>query len=269
VSLHVRTWTFKRLPGLKSAAWQLLIFVLVTSISSIADAAQKGLKAEANRKVKVLLITGGHGFEQKPFFKIFNENPEIAVTFASQGKTDAAAYDRDDLLTYDVVVLYDMPKTISETQKAKFLSLFDKGIGLLVLHHALVSYQQWPQYEKIVGGKYLTENEKVGDTVTPASSYHEGLEVPIVIVATNHPVTEGVRDFTIVDEIYAGVRVQPDVALLFVTTPPLNRGRPMGWYRRQGKSRVVYLQLGHGPEAYENANFQRLVANSIRWTAGN
>jgi uncharacterized protein len=54
------------------------------------------------------------------------------------------SFERDDLLTYNVVVLYDMPAEITDTQRARFKSLFDHGIGLVVLHHALVSYQQWP-----------------------------------------------------------------------------------------------------------------------------
>ena len=32
-------------------------------------------------------------------------------------------------------------------------------------------------------------------------------------------------------------------------------------------SRVVYLQLSHDHKAYENPNYQKLVAQAIRWTA--
>jgi len=53
-------------------------------------------------------------------------------------------FERDDLLSYDVVALYDIRRTITEKQKIAFLSLFEKGIGLVVLHHAIVSYQHWP-----------------------------------------------------------------------------------------------------------------------------
>ena len=49
------------------------------------------------------------------------------------------AYDREDLFSYDVVVLYDSPGNLTDAQKAKFLALFDKGIGVVVLHHACLS----------------------------------------------------------------------------------------------------------------------------------
>jgi type 1 glutamine amidotransferase len=221
--------------------------------------------AENAAKLKVLLITGGHGFEKEPFFKVFEDNPDITFTAAEHGKTNASAFERDDLLTYDVVALYDMQKNITDAQQEKFLSLFDKGIGLVVLHHALVSYQHWPDYERIIGGRYPEadgKNGKVSDEV----GYQHGLDVPIVIVAKDHPITAGMKDFTIKDEIYWGFRVGSDVTPLITTTHPKS-GKPLAWCRTEGKSRVVYLQLGHDHTAYENPNYRQLVARSIKWVA--
>jgi hypothetical protein len=158
-----------------------------------------------------------------------------------------------------------MPKHITDAQKAKFLALFDQGVGLVILHHALVSFQQWPEYERILGGRYPEAAGKSG-AVTPEVGYEHDVEVPVVIVATNHPVTAGLRDFTIHDEIYWGFRVGRDVTPLITTTHPKS-GKPLAWCRTEGKSRVVYLQLGHDHAAFENPSFRRLVAQSIRWTA--
>ena len=216
-------------------------------------------------KFKVLVVTGGHGFEKEQFFKMFKENAGIAFTHAEHSKTNATVYERDDLLNFDVVVLYDMPKTITDAQKTKFLSLFDKGVGLVVLHHALVSYQHWPEYEGIIGGRYPEEDGKSG-VVTPQVGYEHDVDIPVVIVAKDHPVTQGLKDFTIHDEIYWGFRVAPDVRPLLTTTHPKS-GKPLAWTRAQGKSRVVYLQLGHDHSAYENPNYRQLVAQSIRWAA--
>lgn len=221
--------------------------------------------AEGGGKIKVLLITGGHGFEKEPFFKVFADDGEIAFTAAAHGKTNATAYERDDLLAYDVVVLYDMPKQITDVQKARLLSLFDKGTGLVVLHHALVSYQHWPDYERIIGGRYPEEDGK-GGQVTEQNGYQHDVEIPVVIVARNHPITAGLKDFIIHDEIYWGFRVRPDVTPLITTTHPKS-GKPLAWVRMEGKSRVVYLQLGHDHSAYENPNYRKLVARSIRWAA--
>jgi len=68
------------------------------------------------------------------------------------------------------------------------------------------------------------------------------------------------------DEIYWGFRVGADVKPLITTTHPRS-GKPLMWTRTEGKSRLVYLQLGHGPSAFKDENFRELVARSIRWVA--
>src|SRR5689334_10884037 len=142
----------------------------------------------ADAKTKVLLITGGHGFEREPFLKVFRENPKITLTHAEHSKGTADAYDRPDLFNYDVVVLYDMPKEINEAQKQRFIELTRKGIGLVVLHHALVSYQHWPDYERIIGGHYPEEDGK-GGVVTEKVGYQHDVDYTVKIVAKDHPIT--------------------------------------------------------------------------------
>src|SRR5581483_6182152 len=79
-------------------------------------------EAHHDKKIKVLVLTGGHGFRAEPFFKMFQDNPEITYTAAAQGTNNATAYDRDDLFSFDVVVLYDSPGSITDAQKARFLA---------------------------------------------------------------------------------------------------------------------------------------------------
>ena len=260
---HLRPLRLITLRGSLVAAVPRCVLWLATLVTLACVAVEP---ADGDRKTKVLVVTGGHGFEQEPFFKIFKDNPDITFTHAEHAKANATVYERGDLSSYDVVVLYDMAKNITEEQKAKFLSLFDKGTGLVVLHHALVSYPDWPEYEKIIGGRYPEPDPNKPGTVTEKAGYQHDVEVPVVIVAKDHPVTAGLKDFTIHDEIYWGYRVQPDVTPL-ITTTHAKSGKPLGWCRTQGKSRVVYLQLGHGPEAFNNENYRKLVAQSIRWTA--
>src|SRR5262245_51458599 len=152
---------------------------------SAAISAGPATAAEAGAKIKVLVVTGGHGFEREPFFRIFQEDPGIAFTaaeHAKDGKDGATAYEREDLLTFDVVVLYDLPREITGPQKAKLLSLFENGIGLVALHRSLVSYQHWPDYERIIGGRYPEEDGKSG-AVTKEVGYQHDVELPVAIAA--------------------------------------------------------------------------------------
>jgi hypothetical protein len=212
----------------------------------------------ADQKIKVLILTGGHGFKAEPFFKMFADNPEITFTTAAQ-HTNAEAYDRDDLFSYDVVVLYDSPTHISDTQKARFLQLFDKGIGVIVLHHAYLSYPMWDEFERIAGGKYIYQNEQMVNGIT-SSTYKGDVDIPVTVVAKNHPVTAGLSDFVLHDELYSNMH------MLNNATPLLKNGDQwLAWYRTEKKSRVVGTILGHG--CYDDPNFQKLIAQSIRWVA--
>jgi uncharacterized protein len=216
----------------------------------------------AESRIRVLVVTGGHDFEKDAFTRIFKETPGIEFTLAEHAKAKASAYERSDLFQHNVVFLYDMPKEITDVQKSAFLSLFDRGIGLVVTHHALASFQRWPAYERIIGGKYPETADEKG----PAGGYEHDVQVPVVIVAKDHPITTGIKDFTIHDEIYWNFRVGADVTQLLTTTHAKS-GKPLAWTRTEGNSRVVYLQLGHDHAAYDNPNFRLLVARSIQWAA--
>ncbi|MGH7972887.1 MAG: ThuA domain-containing protein [Limisphaerales bacterium] len=41
----------------------------------------------------------------------------------------------------------------------------------------------------------------------------------------------------------------------------------IGWTKTYGKARIVYLQSGHDHFAYENPNYQKILAQAIRWVA--
>jgi type 1 glutamine amidotransferase len=219
---------------------------------------QKQIEMANSGSVPMLIWLGKQYLDQK--------DKAETVTKAEHAKSSATAYDREDLLTHDVVVLYDMPMVITEKQRAAFLSLFDKGIGVVVLHHALVSYQDWPEYEQIIGGRY-PKPPNGQPQVTDVVGYQHDEEVPITILAKDHPITAGLSDFTIHDEIYWGFRVGKDVTPLLSTTHTKS-GKPLAWTRQQGKSRLVYLQLGHDHKAWDHPNYSTLVERSIRWVAG-
>jgi hypothetical protein len=242
------------------------VFTLLLALCLTVPASLPAQTAPAPEKTNVLVITGGHGFEREAFLKLFSDNTAIAFTAAEHGKGSATAWERDDLATFDAVVLYDMvPGVITDAQKAKFLSLFERGAGLVVLHHALASFQAWPEYERIIGGLYPMP-KKGEPGVSDKVGYQHGVDVPVTVADAQHPITTGLKDFTIHDEIYWGFRVGADVHPLLTTTHAKS-GKTLMWTRDEGKSRVVCLQLGHDHAAYENPNFRELVTRSIAWAA--
>jgi type 1 glutamine amidotransferase len=236
-------------------------FVLLAwLVASAADAA----KAPPD-KIRVLVVTGGHGFEKEPFFKLFKENSD--VTFQAVEHPNAyASLKAEAARQWDVLVLYDMQATIPEEAKADFVARLKEGKGLVVLHHALCAYQHWPEYAKIIGGQYYLDKTVVDGVERPASSYKHDMDFKIHVADTNHPVTRGLKDFETHDETYFGFGVGGDCHPLLTTDEPTS-GKVIAWSKTYEAARVVYIQSGHDHSGYENPNFQRLLKQAIRWTA--
>jgi type 1 glutamine amidotransferase len=69
------------------------------------------------------------------------------------------------------------------------------------------------------------------------------------------------------DETYKGMWISPDVKVLLRTDAPASDG-PVAWISPYTKSRVVYIQLGHGESAHLDPACRVPVQDAIRWTGG-
>jgi hypothetical protein len=69
-----------------------------------------------------------------------------------------------------------------------------------VLYHALVSVHGWSEYERIVGGVYPA-NGSNSARESPVGYGHD-VDIPVVVADPEHPITAGVGNFTVHDEIY-------------------------------------------------------------------
>jgi hypothetical protein len=221
--------------------------------------------AHAAEPVRVLVVWGGHDFETNQFLQVFRANP--AITFQTVQHPQAHAWFKADRAAqYDVLVFYDMWQEISPDARADFVSRLQEGKGLVALHHTLASYQQWPEYADIIGGKYHLENRVENGRTVPGSTYQHDVRFRVRVLDANHPVTRGVKDFEIQDETYGQFEVKAGVHPL-LGTEERTSGPTIAWAKNYGQARVVYLELGHDHLAYENPNYRRLLAQAIRWTA--
>ena len=128
---------------------------------------------------------------RKPFFEMFDSFGNLSYTEIVH--PDARIQlGTIDLASFDAVVFYDMPKTIADNEKDSYYRLLKAGKGLLFLHHSICAYQDWPEFERIVGGKYY---EKKKNDEFGASSYTHDVDLKIHVIHSSHPVTKGMKDF--------------------------------------------------------------------------
>ncbi len=240
--------------------------LLLTAVVVLNGAPVRAQPSGSAGKVRVLVVTGGHDFEREPFFKMFRDNTQISFD-AVEHPQAPARLKADAASQYDVIVLYDMWQPISDEAKADFVSRLKEGKGLVALHHCLASYQSWPEYRKIIGGTYYLEKTVVNGAEKAPSTYKHDVDFTVHIADSRHPVTRGLKDFSIHDETYGGFEVSPESHALLATDEATS-SRTIAWAKAYDKARVVYLQLGHDHQAYENPSYRKFVAQAIRWTAG-
>lgn len=228
--------------------------------------------------IKVLLLSGENNHDwtrSTPFCKqVLEASGRFAVTVAedpSAALEDTAALAGFDLLFSD----YNGPEW-SDAAKANFESAVAGGTDLLILHAADNAFPGWVEYEKMVG---LLWRDGTGH-----GAFHE---FEVKITDHDHPVTRGMSDFSLWDELYHKLVHMHDVPYQVLATAyssPDQGGtgedEPMMVVTQYGEGRVFHLVLGHvwpgDPEGeykgaslitFENPGFQQALVRACEWAA--
>jgi hypothetical protein len=217
-------------------------------------------------KIDVLIVTSGHHFNRESFFGIFQYEDinysEYTLKDESEVFEDISSWD------YDVIFLYNMTQKISPQRQENFVRLLkEKGVGLVVMHHAQAAFQSWHEYHQIIGTAYIYFDVEIDGKPWPHGKVHEGLHIPIKVMDDRHPITQGMKDFEVIDETYMGRWWTKGNHVLLTTNHPEN-DEPVAWTREYGKSKVFNIQLGHDEKTYNSPEFRELIVRGIRWTAG-
>lgn len=212
-----------------------------------------------NQPLRVALVTGGHPFDVPALHQMLRALPDIDAY--PQHLEDWATNVGNARETYDVTLLYclyrEFPQSPSWAEKAitpALESLGHDGRGIVVWHHALLCYPEWNLWGDLTG---LRDR---------AFGFEQNQNVPCHIEQPAHPITQGLQDWTMNDEIYTMNGADDDCEVLVTTSHP--RSMPhLAWTRTFRESRVFCFQCGHDQHAFENENFRQILACGIEWAA--
>jgi len=214
--------------------------------------------------VRILVITGGHGYKVEQFNEMLNSmGPEVTWQVAEL----PGAYEMfksENRNKYDVLVFYHMWQKITDEQANTFAGCIKSGKPVVALHHSICAFDDWPEYWNIIGGKYFHKETTFNGKAYQPCSYIHDLNFNVKVTSPKHPVTKGVSDFPIFDETYKGYYVADNVTPLLTTDEPSSTPT-IGWAKTYGKSRIVVLQSGHDVPTFENPNFRKLLKQAIVW----
>ncbi|MDD4797083.1 MAG: ThuA domain-containing protein [Eubacteriales bacterium] len=176
---------------------------------------------------------------------------EAQITCSQQ----AAALESVD--QYDLCICYfEFGGAYTDEQTAALLRYVAGGGALLALHNG-IALQSRPELCQLLGGKFTHHPD------------YDGLPmVPYRVEAPDHPIMQGVADFTIADEQYMFVLDALDDKQMLLGMDYQGQRYPAGWVRRFGKGHVVYFACGHNAACFDDAQLSKIVYQSFRWLTG-
>ena len=218
----------------------------------------------AGQGLRVLVLGGVetrfHAFEEV--------TPVLAEAVRAAGHRPTVLRATDGLLEarlrqFDAVASITTGGSLSAEQEAALLEAVaerknDRGraVDFLGVHGAACSFQANPGYIAMLGGRFVRH--------PPMCRFDVEIDVP------DHPVTRGASRFETYDEFYI-LELSGEVEVLVSgkspeqATDPAGRRLPLGWSKRYGAGKVVYLAPGHGAEQLRNEGLRALIGGALSW----
>ena len=143
---------------------------------------------------------------------------------------------------------------LSSRARRELLDFFAGGKGMLALHCATICFDDWPEYRKILGAWWDWGH----------SSHAPLQDHAMQVMPASHPITQGLTDFVIMDELYTNPRTSEALQPLIESTWKETK-HPILWARDYGPARVCYNAMGHGVEAFEHPVNRLLLQRGALW----
>tara|TARA_R100000935_G_scaffold10873_1_gene21761 strand:+ start:35225 stop:36811 length:1587 start_codon:yes stop_codon:yes gene_type:complete len=224
---------------------------------------------------KTLILTGNHhpGHHWKETTSVLEgtlENDSQIKVDISTNIEDLSQYNIAD---YDVLLMnycnWEDAKGISTRSKQALINYMKRGGGLVIVHFANGAFHyslpkanesDWPEYRKIV--------PRVWDH--GVSGHDNYGEFTVNIVDTNHGITQGIKSFKTVDELYFNQAGEtPITPLLTATSKKTGKVEPLAWTHQYENGRVFQILLGHSAESLEIPEVMQIIKRGALWSAGN
>jgi uncharacterized protein len=242
-------------------------FVIVSCCLAAPALAQKA----APQGAKVFLLSGGrrqhHGYREQALYLggLLENTGRFQVTIGEE----AAIVETPAIKKYDLLIVSadrrDDEFKFTPGQQEAIFEYVRSGHGYVSIHGADNAAKDWsPTWKDMLGGVF--SHFGLPDGKTRKGSY------TVKIVDTSSPITRGLTDFAIKDELYYHIQMAPDVQPL-ATIEYDGVAWPVAWTRTFGRGRVFHTPLGHrdfGPDKddpLKNPNLGQLIVQGVDWVA--
>jgi type 1 glutamine amidotransferase len=123
-----------------------------------------------------------------------------------------------------------------------------------------LNFQNWDLYTEICGVRERGAN--IGFKYTQNETVKEHILDP------DHPITQGIPDFSVVDETYNIGEPEENGNHLLISTDNKTSMKNLAWTRQYKNSQVFSYASGHDNRVYDDTHYRTIVHRSLLWTAG-
>jgi len=218
----------------------------------------------ADGKYRTLLLSGSNNHDWRA------TTPVIMETLEKDGRFKVDVTERPDTMTVAMLNRYDLivsnwnkfpaqnalwPPAV----KQAFLDFIEKGGGFVCIHAASATHGDWDDFFRIAGGCW---GEKT----------HHGAMDTFTVNVRKHPITKGMKDFDVFDELWVDLKYSPDAEIICTAKADEYRSQPdktepVALVTHYGDGRGFYLVLGHNANVMQNPDWQQLLLQGSAWVA--
>lgn len=176
--------------------------------------------------------------------------------------TSLDAFKTADLSELDLIVpIWTMGQIAGDQLQPVLAAVHDGAVGLGGFHGGMCdAFREATEWQFMTGGQWV------------AHPGNDGVTYEVNIVQPDHPICQGVNDFTITSEQYY-LHVDPAVEVL-ATTPFHAPGEwydgvamPVTWTKTYGRGRVFYTSIGHQADNLRQPDVLRMLNQGLLWAA--
>ncbi len=241
-------------------------FAVAALVLGVGVASARG--ADASGRLRALILSGQNNHDWKRTTPALRQILADSGRFSVDVTDDPAACNAATFAQCDVIVSNwtnwpEVKKRVwgTDTETA-LVEHVRGGKGFVVFHAASTPFQTWPAFQQMVGSTW--ELGKTGHGLIHTFK--------VSIADRDHPITRGMGDFSIKDELWHRMRKQPDLHVLCTAWSDKARGgsgerEVVAHCTQVGKGRCFNLVLGHDVPAMQNVGWRTLMTRGCEWAA--
>ena len=218
-----------------------------------------GARAQAaDQPLRVFIRAGAktHGPGQHDHPRFLNEWRKLLEERGAKADGSMEFPSAAQLEQSDVLVLY-APEggTMSSDERERLARFLKRGGGLVVIHDAVCGTDpHW--FKTVVGGAWEHGHAK----------WLEG-DVGLYFIEQNHPITRGVSNFDLKDEIYYELHMMPGAKVLATSFHDAFTIAPQLWVYEKENYRAFVCIPGHEFSTFNLPHMRAILLRGMAWVA--